>query len=108
MGTLNVLVTKRRLQNRIKDHFRSNLNSNQNTAVHSHIISCPNYKEILTQNLGGEPSRKQRLCFLENHFEIMNAQLSRYTDRTSYEAILITLAQPKLNEQVKHSKVELL
>ena len=100
--------TKRRLKKRIEDHYRSNLNSNQNTAIRQHITTCTNYKEILSQNLGGEPSRKQRLCFLENHFRIVNSQLSRYTDRTSYEAILITLTEPKLNEQVKHSKVELL
>ena len=56
--------TKRRLKKCIEDHYRSNLNSNQNTAIRQHITTCTNYKEILSQNLGGEPSRKQRLCFL--------------------------------------------
>ena len=46
--------------------------------------------------------------FLEEHFKIIGSQLAFYTDRTSYESIAITITEPKLNEQVKHSAVKLL
>ena len=100
--------TKRRLRTRIAEHFRDNKNVIQNTAVFQHIKTCPNYKEILSSNLGEEPTRIQRKHFLEDHFKIVGSQLQNYRDRTSYESIIITMTNPKLNEQVRHSTVNLL
>ena len=69
---------------------------------------CPNYKEILTKTHGEEPTRALRRRFLEEHFKVVGSHLSFYSNRTSYESIVITLTKPKLNEQVKHSAVKLI
>ena len=101
--------SKRYLKCRVKEHSQPS----RATAVHEHTSRCEHFKNSLNKKLSENPNSKPseqygfKMDHLWNHFRPM-AFNTNYFKRTTIEALMISLHEPKLNEQVVHKKIFLL
>ena len=101
--------TKRILKVRIAEHFQPS----RNTAIYQHTDDCKHFKNNLAQELASKlnasPTEKSliRQAHLQSHFRA-KAYSSNCTKRTTIEALMISLFEPELNEQVSHKKTFLI
>ena len=104
-GKTYIGETKRLLKTRIAEHFQKSRAS----AIYQHTSSCEYFQNDLTKKLAIEPNAtptqksQVRQIHLQNHFRAI-AYSSDYTKRTTIEALMISLYEPELNEQVFHKK----
>ena len=93
-------ITSQILYQRILQHRTHN-----DSTIHDHIQSCPQYLEALRDNVKKKnPSNDQRRQFFVQHFKILERNLVYSTDRKCAEAVHITMKKPILNRQVKHRR----
>ena len=101
--------SKRLLKKRIREHTQPC----RSTAIFKHISECEYFKESLSLKLMEKPNSKPaeqdriKINHMEDHFRPM-AFSSNYYKRTTIEALMITLYDPVLNDQIVHKKVFLL
>ena len=101
--------TKRLLKTRISEHFQPSRKS----AIRDHTDECKLFKKSLNKKLSEKPNSKPaernriRTDHIQNHFSPM-AFNTNYFKRTTIEALMISLYEPELNEQVVHKKTFLL
>ena len=97
--------TKRILKSRLEEHNQPS----RKTAVYLHTSVCEHFQNNLAQTLATKPNAKPReksqlsQTFLWSHFRAI-AYSSNYSKRTTIEALMISLLEPELNEQVRHKK----
>ena len=97
--------TKRLLKRRIAEDFQKIRTS----AIYQHTSSCKHFQNNLMGKLATKPNAtpteksQLRQIHLQNHFRAI-AYSSDYTKRTTIEALMISLYEPELNEQVSHKK----
>ena len=104
--------SKRQLLTRIKEHNTPS----RKTAVSEHILGnnqkriepCLEYNMELTNTCGRKPTPQNKITFLQNCFNVIQTGMTNYHDRTIFEAIAITIEQPKLNAQVKHRHISII
>ena len=78
--------TSQILYQRILQHRTHN-----DSTIHDHIQSCPQYLEALRDNVKKKnPNNDQRRQFFVNHFKILERNLVYSTDRKCAEAVHIT------------------
>ena len=101
--------SKRLLKIRVNEHSQAS----RKTAIYKHISTCEHFYNSLNLKLAAYPNAKQaekdsiRTEHLQSHFKPM-AFDNNYFKRTTIEALMISLHEPKLNEQVLHKKTFLL
>ena len=104
-GKTYIGETKRLLKTRIAEHFQKSRSS----AIYQHTSLCEYFQNDLMKKLAIEPNASPteksqiRQDHLQNHFRAI-AYSSDYTKRTTIEALMISLYEPELNEQVFHKK----
>ena len=97
--------SKRLLKVRIAEHFQESRKS----VIYHHTKDCDHFKNNLAQELAKEPNATPtekfqiRQAYRQSHFRAL-AYSSNYTNRTTIEALMISLYEPELNEQVTHKK----
>ena len=97
--------TKRLLKVRIAEHFQKS----RSTAIYNHTDNCKHFKNNLAQELAKKPNATPtekfltRQVHLQSHFRAI-AYSSNYSKRTTIEALMISIHEPELNEQVYHKK----
>ena len=102
--------SKRSLRTRIKEHNQKC----RKTAISEHIYgsnqkpACPEYNSEIFKKYGDKPSSNQRIDFLQNRFKILQKNLTKTRDRKIFEAVAITMENPKLNAQILHRKVSII
>ena len=97
--------SKRILKSRLEEHNQPS----RKTAVHQHTSVCEQFQNNLAQTLAtkpnAEPREKSQLsqAFLWSHFRAIPYS-SNYLKRTTNVALMISLLESELNEQVRHKK----
>ena len=97
------------LKSRVKEHSQPC----RKTAIYLHTNECEHFKNSLNKKLSENPNSKAyeqysiKMDHLWNHFRPM-AFNTNYFKRTTIEALMISLYEPKLNEQIVHKKIFLL
>ena len=74
------------------------------TEIFNHISGCEEYKTNLLQ-FDPDPGPKNKKTFLLEHFNILQNNLLRYTDRSIIEAHCIRMLLPEINKQNDHRVV---
>ena len=97
--------SKRLLKVRIAEHFQESRKS----AIYHHTKNCDYFQRNLTLELAKKPNAKPtekfqiRQAYYQSHFRAI-AYNSNYSKRTTIEALMISVNEPELNEQVYHKK----
>ena len=99
------------LHSRIKQH-----KGQSESHVNQHILTCEEYQKTFTEKYQIEPDNlpsiytmhKYRREFLEEHFKLLETNLTNTAHRKIVEGLLITLRNPVLNIQVAHETMTFL
>ena len=102
----------RSLRTRVREHNQKS----KKTAISEHIYGnnqknippCPEFTSEITKQYGDTPSPSQKIEFVQNRFEILQNNLTKTRDRKIFEAVAITIENPKLNAQIFHRKVSII
>ena len=101
--------TKRLLQTRIAEHFQPC----RKTSIYEHISACKHFEKSLKTKLAKYPNATEtesnciRTEHKQSHFKPI-AFSNNYFKRTTIEALMISLYEPELNDQVFHKQTFLL
>ena len=101
--------TKRLLKTRIGEHFQEKRNEENPSAIYSHTKSCEHFQNEMTKKLAENPTAspaelsKLSREHIQSYFRPLAFSLN-YEKRTTIEALMISLHEPELNEQVVHKK----
>jgi hypothetical protein len=96
--------SKRNFKTRILEHQRPSLKS----SVKDHVNKCQPYISQLHTVLGRFPKSSARREHFMSHFSILRKNVHNWHSRTLQEGILISLYEPRLNDQIVHRKVTML
>ena len=102
----------RALRTRVKEHNQKS----KKTAISEHIYGnnqknippCAEFTSEIIKKFGDKPSSNQKIDFLQNRFKILQNNLTKTRDRKIFEAVAITIENPKLNAQIFHRKVSII
>ena len=90
------------------EHHQLKKNTPSPIYKHIYVDKCICYSFNLTNKFGSLPSKSQEINFFENHFTLIESNLTNYFTRTDLEAMIITLRHPDLNEQIYHKNIKLI
>ena len=102
----------RSLRTRVQEHNQKS----RKTAVSEHIYGsniknippCAQFTSEINKKFGDKPSSQQKIDFILNRFKILQNNLTKTRDRKIFEAVAITIENPKLNAQILHRKVSII
>jgi len=107
-GSEYVGESRRALRKRIMEHHQLKKQSPSPIYKHIYMDKCIAYSFNLTQHFGSLPSKSQEISFFEQHFKLIESNLTNYVTRTDLEAMVITLRHPDLNDQIYHKNITLI
>ena len=94
---------------RVAEHFQPC----RKTAIFEHTSNCEHFKTSLTEKLASYPNARpsEQIQIKAEHYQSHFSPIafnSNYFKRTTIEALMISLYEPDLNEQVVHKQTFLL